>query len=175
MTLHVRDAGSFKEVDELTVRDAGSWKSVQEAWVRDAGSWKQFFSAQTVVLTDRIVSSSQPLGGPLSQSRIDFSADGVLRTRLNNGAFVDVAGEWLNPAGPSTGYRLRATLQSGTTPSGIFGAWQTTLGVTARIYSLSKDSSSGGFLESVILFEIDAGDGVVLTSAEITLTTETII
>lgn len=44
MTMHVRDAGVWKDVraDGLYVRDAGTWKQVKEGYVRDAGTWKSF-------------------------------------------------------------------------------------------------------------------------------------
>lgn len=44
MTLHVKDATTWKEATALYVKDGGSWKEVTDAYVKDAGSWKSFKS-----------------------------------------------------------------------------------------------------------------------------------
>lgn len=45
MTMHVRDAGTWKQVTALSVRDGGTWKPVVAGYVKDAGAWKQFYAA----------------------------------------------------------------------------------------------------------------------------------
>jgi len=58
MSIHVRDGGSWKRVNDLWVRDAGSWKRVSAAYVRDAGTWKQFYArphVTTVTVGSEIV------------------------------------------------------------------------------------------------------------------------
>lgn len=42
--LHVKDAGVWKQVDNLYVRDAGVWKD-NTFHARDAGTWKQVYGA----------------------------------------------------------------------------------------------------------------------------------
>lgn len=45
MTIHVGDAGTYKEAQQIYVGDAGTWKEVQEGYVGDAGVWKPMFSS----------------------------------------------------------------------------------------------------------------------------------
>ena len=40
MTLHVNDAGTWKQAQEVFVNDAGTWKSCLDVLVNDAGTWK---------------------------------------------------------------------------------------------------------------------------------------
>lgn len=51
MTLHVKDAGTWKEVTDLYVKDAGSWKAVTNAYIKDDGTWKEFFTAAIDVVS----------------------------------------------------------------------------------------------------------------------------
>lgn len=43
MPLHVRDGGTWRQVNALYVRGGGSWKPVSAAWVRDNGTWVPIF------------------------------------------------------------------------------------------------------------------------------------
>ena len=42
MTLHVKDAGTWKTVNNVYVKDSGTWKEATYAYVKDAGTWKAF-------------------------------------------------------------------------------------------------------------------------------------
>jgi len=169
MTLHVRDAGSWKEVNELSVRDAGAWKDVQEAWVRDGGTWKQFFTALAIVLTNRTVAS---VGFGAQTASIIFKNTGQLSRSTTGIGESDISGEWMDPVGGATpgDYEVRGQLQSGTTPSGpALGStsWHN-LGTT-RTWSVS---SSGGLVEAVVRFDIRPVGGSILATGDITLQAE---
>lgn len=41
MTTYVRDAGTWKQLENIYVKDAGTWKQVKEAYVRNGGSWQR--------------------------------------------------------------------------------------------------------------------------------------
>lgn len=42
---YVKDASTWKEVDNLYVKDAGTWKTVQTGWIKSSGTWTKFFEA----------------------------------------------------------------------------------------------------------------------------------
>lgn len=110
---------------------------------------------------------------------INFENDGDLTvdrystpTTIGNGTFALTG--WLSPAGQPTSvtddYEIRATLSSGTTPSGTMNTWLN-LGTTRSwTLSVSRTSSLGITSAScVVLFEIrPAGGGTVLDSTSIT-------
>lgn len=84
------------------------------------------------------------------------------------GVYTAITGEWLR-AGAASSYEARATLQSGTTPSGTLNSW---LGLgTNRTWDLT--TTVAGLITCDILIEIRlASSGVVQDSATITLTAE---
>jgi len=166
MTAHVRDAGSWKEIQEIHVRDAGTWKDVQEGWVRDGGVWRQFFSAETVLLTNRTISAFA-ISPASATAGIRFNSDGTLQTRAN-AAYTSVSGEWLTPSGDGSAYRVRATLSSGPAPSSgpALSTWHA---LTVNIEWSKLRSGIGSDADTVLFIEIDKGDGVVIDSATITL------
>lgn len=67
--------------------------------------------------------------------------------------------------GIGSGYEVRATLQSGTTPSGTLGSWLALS--SSRAWTLTRTSQGTNTAE--LLVEIRATSGTVLASAVITL------
>jgi len=114
-------------------------------------------------ITDRTVTAASATTATAGY-RID--SDGTAYTVVN-GSSSAISGEWL-VAGSNTDFEVRATLQSGVTPSGTLGSWLAT--TSARTWAVS---SSGVLLTSVILVEIRTGS-TVLASATITLQAERI-
>jgi hypothetical protein len=55
MTLHIKDAGTWKTVNNVYVKDAGVWKEVNEIYIKDAGVWKNAFVNEFNI----IISSNQ--------------------------------------------------------------------------------------------------------------------
>lgn len=49
MTLHARDGGVWKPVQNLYIRQSGVWVPVQTAQVRDSGVWKIYYQSEIVV------------------------------------------------------------------------------------------------------------------------------
>ena len=43
MTLHVNNAGSFIEPDEVFVKDGGAWRAITETHVNENGTWRKIF------------------------------------------------------------------------------------------------------------------------------------
>lgn len=93
----------------------------------------------------------------------ELQSDGDVQTFIN--LSNNDAGDWISPTGLAPGtYECRATLQSGTSPSGTLNTW---LALTSnRSWSLTR--TTVGTVSCVILVEIRLGS-TVLASANITL------
>ena len=167
MTMHVKDAGAWKEVAQPSVRDGGAWKAVQEGWVKDSGSWKQFYTAETVALTDTDVLEFT-IGGTATAGII-FGSDGQLSER-QGGSVTDTTGEWLDPVGDGSDYQVRATKTAGSDPTSgpALGTWHPLS--TTREWR--NDRSTDGNTSSTLLCEIRKGTGSVLDSASIKITAD---
>lgn len=50
MTLHINDAGTWRDITNVYVNDAGTWRDIQEIHVNDAGTWRLVFAALAVQL-----------------------------------------------------------------------------------------------------------------------------
>jgi hypothetical protein len=86
-----------------------------------------------------------------------------------NGATPTDMGDWITPQVNMANYESRATLNSGTTPSGTLNTWQAL--TSNRTWTLSR--STVGTSSCSITVEIRrAVDGVVMDSAIISLTAE---
>lgn len=76
MTMDVKDASTWKNVNELHIKDAGVWKPVNQGYVKDGGVWKQFFN--TVIEIDGTSSSaviSYPTN-PYTYSNVNVQSTG---------------------------------------------------------------------------------------------------
>jgi len=164
MPMHVRDAGSWKEVTAPSVRDGGTWKAVKGAWVKDSGAWKKFYSAVTVILTNLVITDAVDSGTAIAG--IVFDSSGQLK-KNEGGVLADISGEWLIPF-TGSGYRVRATLSSGTTPTSgpALDAWH----ALSTTREWRNERAFEGDKASALFVEIDDGGGNVLGSATFTIT-----
>lgn len=175
MTMHVKDAAAWKELQELHVKDAGTWKQVQEGWVKDAGTWKQYFAnlavsasgtsitkfifslGSTVYAVLEINSNGLEYSNATATSTVANSSRGNwLDGGLNSEVWVQrvIGSGSLNYSDPGSGrLQLNTTRRFGVQRS---AQGTTTAGVTFNYY----DAASGGnLLDSVTLFlsaQIDA-------------------
>ena len=63
MTLHVNNAGSFIEPDEVFVKDGGVWRTITETHVNENGTWRRIFPiAGTQIFTAGTTSFVVPQG-----------------------------------------------------------------------------------------------------------------
>lgn len=96
-----------------------------------------------------------------------LASDGIAYRRNVSGSYVAIASQWMT-SGAVADYESRATLVSGSTPTGTFGSWQALS--SARTWEIS---TSSGIVTSVFTVEIRlASSGVVLDSATISLEAE---
>lgn len=134
MTMHVKDAGTWKQVASLHVKDAGTWKAVVAGYVKDAGAWKQFYAqagggggggGRTVSLSPNPADGFTQLDNYNSQGFVTITI-----TATPTG-FTSPVYSWTRVSGPSgqgafgaTGTSTAAVTISDTVP--VFVDWQET-------------------------------------------------
>ena len=97
---------------------------------------------------------------------VTFSSSGAEITTINGSNTVE--GSWVTPPNTASDWEIRATLSSGTTPSGTLDTWEAL--TTSRVWSLSR--SFPGTEESELVFEFrrvgDTDPEVTLSSSFLT-------
>lgn len=119
MTLHVKDAGVWKEVTIPSVKDAGAWKEVQEGWVKDAGTWKMFYQNLLVQLTSFNVTSTR-IAPATATAGVRMTSTGLQQS--NDDGVYTTEDTWLQ-AGVNSDYEVRVTVNSGSLTAGSTGTW----------------------------------------------------
>ena len=114
----------------------------------------------SLIITDRSVSKD----GAGSQTAIyTVSNDGTIRNHANT-----LLETWLPSGAAASSYDVRATYQSGTSPSGTFGSWLNL--ATSRSWSINNSAQDDSTITGVILIEISlTGQATALDSATITI------
>lgn len=165
--LHLNDAGTWRQIQNVYVNDAGTWRQIQNIYVNDAGTWRLVYQAALIFLTATSVghTASSPANAFCA---FELQSDGDIQRYF--GASNGDVGDWITPisaAGGGAAYECRATLLSGTSPSGTLNTW---LSLTSdRSWSLSR--STIGTTTCTLTIEIRrASDGTVLTSQSVTIT-----
>jgi hypothetical protein len=163
--LHLNDAGTWRQIQNVYVNDAGTWRQIQNVYVNDAGTWRLVYQAAVVFLTN-IFAGHTAISPSNAFAAYELQADGDIQT-YHGGTNGD-SGDWITPksASGASSYEVRATLLSGTTPAGTLGSWLA-LSV-ARSWSLSR--STIGTTTCDLTVEIRrASDGTILTSQTVTI------
>jgi len=118
MTMHVRDAATWKQVTSLSVKDASTWKSVIAGYVRDAGTWKAFHSVSNFARPDADIATGNWGSGGSLWDKLDevtpSDADAVDSATLTDAAPTDeftVALSDVADPGVDTGHVIRARLK----------------------------------------------------------------
>lgn len=163
--LHINDAGTWRQIQKVWVNDAGTWRQIQNIYVNDAGTWRLVYQAAVVFLTATIAggTSFSPTNASVTYS---LNSNGTI-SRVFNGNIFSI-GQWIDPiSAASEGYECRATLLSGTTPTGSLGTW---LALTSdQAWFLSR--TTVGTTTCQLTVEIRrASDATVLTSQTVTIT-----
>ena len=124
MTISVKDAGVI-HTSIPSVKDAGSWKPVQNGYVKDAGTWKEWFAATLVALPTTITASELNNNPSDSYAGIRLHSDGTIDLTSSPSSFnwASDGGTWLLN-GAASDYECLATITGGTaTDNGTFGTW----------------------------------------------------
>ena len=82
MTIKVKDAGTFKEAEEVHIKDGGTWKRTKKVHVKDGGVWKE---AHRSVWSYTVSSNTNKLDLDLL-SGIDKFYDVIIT--INSGVYV---------------------------------------------------------------------------------------
>lgn len=158
MTLHVNDAGTWRQATNVYVNDSGTWREIQEIHVNDAGTWRLVYQVLSVTLTSD--------GYPRSQgtASVTFANTGVLFGTKSGAESSQY--NWL-VAGSASNVDLFVTVTSGTLSSGTTDTWVNLS--TSRQYTRGWP---GGIQSSSVTFTAslrNSGTGVVLATCSITL------
>jgi hypothetical protein len=152
-------------VDPTTIKrsDGSTWTDVQNIYRSDGTSWILAWTRVLVNIANKTVGSFAS-GGDSTFSTYELLNTGVAREN-SGGNIFNYSGEWLT-SGSASAVEVRATLQSGSTPSGTLNTWLN-LGTT-RSWTLSRTGL--GQSTCVLLIELrNAASGTVLDSATVTL------
>lgn len=168
MTMHVRDAGTWKTVTAPSVRDAGTWKTVTGGWVRDAGTWKQFFSGLAV--NEDTLNISWSNDAALVYAGVELRNDGTTYRNLNGGvSAIGPLTDWL-ASGTAAEVWVERVISSGTLNSLDPGTGRLQLNTT-RYYRVVDGNIAGGAVVCVFTlnFYDAASGGNLLGSTSVTL------
>lgn len=155
-------------VDPTTIKrsDGSTWTDVQNIYRSDGTSWILVWTRVLVNIANKTVGDFVFGGGDhWASSSYELLSSGVAREVTSAGGTFNYSGEWLT-SGSASSVEVRATLQSGSTPSGTLNTWLN-LGTT-RSWTLSRTGI--GTSSCVLLVELrNAASGTVLDTATITL------
>lgn len=124
-----------------------------------------FGSLSTSNITGEVV-SVDAISTSTATASVSFLNTGKQTTTVNSSTAIQ--GDWVTPPSSAAEWEIRATLNSGVTPSGTFGSWLPLN--TSRTWSLS--SSAVGSLTSNITFEFRRVGSVTI---EATLANNTLL
>lgn len=147
----------------VSIRRAGTTTTLASMTVNLSASYEEPVS---IVLTNQSVSDFAVEMGSV-EAGIEFNSNGQLYGRCLAQNDLTFSGEWMDPAGAvsSSGYSVKATLSSGTTPQGpTLGSWHS-LGTT-REWSVG---TSSGTVSCDLYCEIKNSVGTVIASGTMSL------
>lgn len=157
MAIYVKVAGVWKQVTNVYEKVAGTWKASTQAYTRVATVWKSLLSF--VAITNQSIFGTTKAGYQLDNA-------GVAKKNVDS-VYTSISGEWL-VTGAVGDYECRATLVSGTSPSGDSLATWLALS-TSREWYLSTPTL-GQYLVCTLTIEIRRTyDLVVLATATVDL------
>lgn len=164
------------------MKDAGSWKTVQQGWVKDAGTWKQFYSAFTPTnspgsnyqFNDTIFYD----GYSIPSANLTYKTDGTWAAAGVYSGASD-SGNWGTPTTTSIGsnywVRFTRTGEVGTGSSTATTGW---LQISSnRQISATKDNSMSGVYSATWTIDLatdSAGTNIVKTFTNVSLIAEII-
>ena len=132
MPMFYKSGGAWRTLKAPSPKYAGAWRTLKAAYYKTGGIWRKVFAAWTAV--NESVYASVTIPGTATAT-ITYLTDGTT-TKTGGGAT-----NWYGStgAGTGTGKYVRATLVSGTTPTGTLGSWlEISTGATGRRRSRLK-------------------------------------
>lgn len=162
MSLHLNDAGTWRQAQAVYVNDAGTWRAIQEIYVNDAGTWRSVFVNDVISVSDATVAGVFEFGS--ATVSYTLANDGNIYQLDQDGSVV--IGQWITPQSNMANYECFATHDSGDLPGGTFGAWQSL--ASNRAWSLTRVALATALGTFTVQIR-RASDATVLDSASITL------
>jgi hypothetical protein len=165
MTLDVGVGGANKDVFQTWVGVGGAWKAIASIDVGVSSAWKDAFFGDQITISNVNIDSTVVDPGT-AIARYELQSDGDIERTVSS-TTSDI-GDWITPKINMANYEVRATLNSGDTPSGsALNSWLS-LGTT-RNWALIE-SGAGSSSSCSLNVEIRrASDGTVLDSATISM------
>jgi hypothetical protein len=99
MSLYIKNAGSWKNINKIFVKDANLWKTVSKGWIKDGGVWKQFFSSAITITGTRYNINlrnefNQVYPGQTPTGTVQFIVDNALIGSSSTSNYALVTGNW---------------------------------------------------------------------------------
>lgn len=167
---HFHDGGGWRKAKEVYANDGTADRKAKKVLVHDGVDWREAFSGFTVSMPSTLDVLAAKVG-PNAVATITFGTDGVITmARVNGGTTTS---DWGTPTTPGEGanYWVRATLNSGSTPSGpALGSWHQLS--SSRAWALTR--TSVGVLSCQLNVQIasDSGGSNILSSCTVNLEAE---
>jgi hypothetical protein len=168
--LNAHDGSANRKAKEFWANDGVADRKAREVWTHDGGAWRMVFSGFTVSMPSSLTVLAATLS-PNAVATIRFETDGVITMIRVNGGTTTSA--WGSPtsSGEGANYWVRATLDSGTSPSGpALGSWHQLS--SARAWALTQTSSGVSSCQLTIQIASDSGGSNILSTCTVTLEAE---
>lgn len=160
MPLSINDAGTWRTIVGTYVNDAGTWREIQEVYVNDAGTWRSVFVNDTVDISD-VSPSSAVEGTPPATAIYQLRNDATVWMTDGDNTLVEIS-TWINNVANVGNYEVMVTVNSGTTPSGTIGAWQSLS--SARTWTLARGTTGTSICSLNVQIRRSADSTVVDTA-----------
>lgn len=86
--LHLNDAGTWRQIQNVYVNDAGTWRTIQKIFVNDIGTWRQVYQRRPAE-SGNFIAGQNGTGGAYGYVRGSYGTgahwNGVLGTTLTDG------------------------------------------------------------------------------------------
>jgi len=164
MSFNIRKGGAWSGTGTVKVMKTGAWATAGFVKVRKAGAWVTVWPL-TLITNQSVIRTASTA----TQATYTLNTSGIVQK--SEGGTTTTLETWLL-AGASSDYEVRATVSSGTTPTGSATASWLSLSST-QAWTLQDAVVDGIPLTCVLLVEIrDVATNTVQTSASITITSE---
>lgn len=167
MTIHVNDAGTWRQITNVYVNDAGTWREATEIYVNDAGTWRRVHG-DTVDISNVTASSTKSAAAGTATAQYALTSAGGVQGTQGTDTVVPIS-TWLAPQVNMANYECRMTTVSGTVDSGTVGSWVSLASTQTWVKSRSSGGGAGTSSYTGTLEIRLASTGVVQDTATITI------
>lgn len=170
--IYYQDGANLRHISDVYYQDGASLRTITEVWYQDGGVLRKVWNKNTaLVYLENLFQEGTTIPPGTASASVRIKSSGTVQGRANTNPY-NTKFVWLL-VGSSGDYEVRATLLSGTTPSGsAIGTWLTTS--SDRTWSVS--SVVGGAVFSTLLIELrDIATNTIQASATFTIQAEVVV